>query len=133
MADNETKPTSKEQVKQLTDRLSEGVKELFASGKYADYLKSLPTMRRYSPRNAVLIQMQDPGATLVAGYQAWQSKYGRYVKQGERGIKILAPAPFTVKEEQQRIDPATRQPIIGEERTGCLKPRLSNGSWPGSR
>ena len=103
MADSETKQTSKEQVKQLTDRLSDGVKELFSSGKYADYLKSIPTMRRYSPRNALLIQMQNPNATLVAGYQAWQSKYGRYVRQGEHGIKILAPAPFIVKEEQQRL------------------------------
>lgn len=106
---------TKNQVKEITDRLEQGVKDLFTGEKYLQYLQTMSRFHRYSTRNTVLIYMQKPDATLVAGYQAWQSKFGRYVKRGESGIKILAPTPFTIKKEQQKLDPDTRHPIIGSD------------------
>ena len=99
MGDNDSK---RSQVKEITDRLAEGVKELFASDQFAAYLRTMSRFYKYSTRNTVLIHLQNPEASLVAGYQAWQTKFGRYVKKDEKGIKILAPVPFTVKEEQQK-------------------------------
>ena len=109
MAEN----SAREQVKALTDRLETGVRELFDSDKFADYLKTMSRFHRYSARNVLLIHMQMPEATRVAGYQSWQTKFGRYVKQGEKGLKILAPTPFTVKKERQRLDPLSGTPVIG--------------------
>lgn len=106
---------TKNQVKEITDRLEEGVKDLFTGEKYLRYLQTMSRFHRYSTRNTLLIYMQKPDATLVAGYQAWQSKFGRYVKRGEAGIKILAPTPFTIKKEQQKLDPDTRRPILGAD------------------
>lgn len=106
---------TKNQVKEITDRLEQGVKDLFTGEKYLLYLQTMSRFHRYSTRNTVLIYMQKPDATLVAGYQAWQSKFGRYVKRGEAGIKILAPTPFTIKKEQQKLDPDTRYPILGSD------------------
>lgn len=103
---------TKNQVKEITDRLEQGVKDLFSGDKYLTYLQTMSRFRRYSTRNTLLIYMQKPDATLVAGYQAWQSKFGRYVKKGEKGIKILAPTPFTIRKEQQKLDPDTRMPIL---------------------
>nr|WP_312577765.1 YodL domain-containing protein [Sedimentibacter sp.] len=103
---------TKNQVKEITDRLEEGVKDLFVGEKYMLYLQTMSRFHRYSTRNTLLIYMQKPDATLVAGYQAWQSKFGRYVKRGEAGIKILAPTPFTIKKEKQKLDPDTRSPIL---------------------
>ena len=105
----------KNQVKEITDRLEEGVKDLFTGEKYLRYLQTMSRFHRYSTRNTLLIYMQNPDATLVAGYQAWQSKFGRYVKRGESGIKILAPTPFTIKKEQQKLDPDTRHPILSAD------------------
>lgn len=103
---------TKNQVKEITDKLEQGVKDLFSGGKYLTYLQTMSRFRRYSTRNTLLIYMQKPDATLVAGFQAWQAKFGRYVKRGEKGIKILAPTPFTIKKEQQKLDPDTRIPIL---------------------
>lgn len=103
---------TKNQVKEITDKLEQGVKDLFSGGKYLTYLQTMSRFRRYSTRNTLLIYMQNPDATLVAGFQAWQAKFGRYVKRGEKGIKILAPTPFTIKKEQQKLDPDTRIPIL---------------------
>ena len=105
---------TKNQVKELTDRLEQGVKDLFASDKYADYLKTMSRFHRYSTRNTMLIYMQKPDATLVAGYRAWETQFGRYVKKGEKGIKILAPAPFVMKKEMDKLDPVTRRPVLDE-------------------
>ena len=106
---------TKNQVKEITDRLEEGVKNLFTGEKYLRYLQTMSRFHRYSTRNTVLIYMQKPDATLVAGYQAWQIKFGRHVKNGEAGIKILAPTPFTIKKEQQKLDPDTRNPILSAD------------------
>ncbi|AOT68757.1 YodL domain-containing protein [Geosporobacter ferrireducens] len=107
--------STKNQVKEITDRLEQGIKDLFTGEKYLSYLQTMSRFHRYSTRNTLLIYMQKPDATLVAGYQAWQSKFGRYVKRGETGIKILAPTPFTVTKEQQKLDPDTRRPILGAD------------------
>lgn len=107
--------STKNQVKEITDRLEQGVKDLFTGEKYLSYLQTMSRFHRYSTRNTLLIYMQKPDAMLVAGYQAWQSKFGRYVKKGETGIKILAPTPFTITKEQQKLDPDSRRPILSAD------------------
>lgn len=106
---------TKNQVKEITDRLEQGMKDLFSGEKYLSYLQTMSRFHRYSTRNTLLIYMQKPDASLVAGYQAWQTKFGRYVKRGEAGIKILAPTPFTITKERQKLDPDTRRPILGTD------------------
>jgi len=112
MADN---VSTKNQVKEITDRLEQGVKELFESDKYKAYLKTMSRFPRYSTRNTLLIHMQMPEATRVAGYRTWEKDFGRYVMKGERGIRIFAPSPFTVKKEQQIVDPDTNRPVMGPD------------------
>ena len=103
------------QVKEITSRLEQGVKDLFNSDSFAEYLKTMSRFHKYSTRNTVLIHMQRPDATLVAGYRSWETKFGRHVKRGEKAIKILAPVPFTKREEKEKLDPVTNQPILGED------------------
>ena len=103
------------QVKEITERLEQGVKDLYTSEKYADYLKTMSRFHKYSTRNTLLIHMQNPNASLVCGFRGWQTKFGRSVRKGEKSIKILAPVPFTKREENEKLDPDTRQPIIGED------------------
>jgi antirestriction protein ArdC len=114
MAEIKTNSDKRQQVKELTDKLEQGIKDIFDSEKFASYLKTMSAFHKYSTRNIILIYWQNPYASKVAGYQAWQTKFGRYVKQGEKGIKILAPTPFTIKREQQKLDPDTKMPIYGE-------------------
>jgi len=103
------------QVKELTSKLEEGIKELFSSDKYADYLKTMSRFHTYSTRNTMLIYMQKPSATYVAGFGAWQTKFKRHVKKGEKAIKILAPTPFVIREKREQLDPETRLPVLDEE------------------
>jgi antirestriction protein ArdC len=110
MAENSTR----KQVKEITDRLEAGMSELFTSDKYLSYLKTMSRFHKYSTRNTLLIYMQKPDASLVAGYQAWQTKFGRYVKRGEKGIKIFAPTPFLIEREEMKLDPNTRMPVLDE-------------------
>lgn len=107
------KGNAQSQVKEIIKQLEDGMQELFTTEKYAEYLRVMSRFPKYSPRNVQLIQMQMPDASLVAGYQTWQTKFGRFVKRGESGIRILAPTPFTVKKEKQKLDPDTKQPILG--------------------
>lgn len=107
------KGNAQAQVKEIIKQLEDGMQELFTTEKFAEYLRTMSKFSHYSTRNVRLINMQMPGATRVAGYQAWQTKFGRYVKRGEKGIRILAPTPFTIKKEKQKLDPDTRQPILG--------------------
>ena len=104
---------SKERMKAITDRLETGVQELFESDRYMAYLAALSKMHDYSLNNTLLIAMQ--GGSIVAGYNKWQDEFDRHVKRGEKGIKILAPAPFKVKQQIEKIDPATQQPVIGAD------------------
>ena len=101
-----------DQMKEITERLERGVKELFTSDQYTEYLNTMSKFHNYSFNNTVLIAMQKPEATLVAGYQAWQKKFGRYVKKGQRGIKIIAPTPIRLREEVEKYDPETHELIL---------------------
>lgn len=93
---------TEKRVKELTEQLEAGVKDVFASGKYAEYLSVMARFHTYSFNNAMLIFLQCPHASLVAGYRKWQSEFGRQVKKGERGIRILAPCPYTRLVETER-------------------------------
>lgn len=104
-----------EKLKQITEQLEQGVAEIFTSEKYTEYLNTMAKFHNYSFNNTLLIAMQKPEATLVAGYQAWQRKFNRQVKKGEKGIQIIAPAPFKEKEEIEKVDPETGEIIIGED------------------
>ena len=97
----EPRKTRKEAVKEITDRLEQGIKELFESERYMDYLKTMSKFHKYSFNNSLLIAMQMPDATLIAGYTDWQKKFHRQVKKGEKAIRILAPAPYkkTIEKE----------------------------------
>ena len=99
-------------IKEITEKLEQGVKDLFDSDKYREYLNTMSKFHNYSLNNTILIAMQKPEATLVAGYTAWQKNHDRHVLKGEKGIKILAPAPYKVKLEQDRMDPDTHQPVF---------------------
>ena len=84
-------PSQFEKVKEITDKLEAGIKELMDSDKFKEYLKCLSKFHNYSLGNTILIALQKPDATLVAGYTAWKNQFGRQVQKGEQGIRILAP------------------------------------------
>ncbi len=104
-----------DQMKELTERLEEGVKSVFESDKYEEYLRVMSKFYNYSYRNTLLIALQKPDATMVAGYEAWKKKFGRQVNKGEKGIKILAPAPYRTKKEMEVIDKVTQTPVRRED------------------
>ena len=97
--------TEKQKVQEITEKLEQGIKELFESEKYKTYLNTMSKFHNYSFNNTMLIAMQKPDATLVAGFKACQKNFDRHVKKGEKGIRILAPAPYKIKEEQEKLDP----------------------------
>ena len=101
-----------QQMKEITERLEQGVKEMFMSEMYTKYLQTMSQFHNYSFNNTLLIAMQRPDATLVAGYQAWQKKFKRQVKRGEKGIQIIAPAPIREKEQVEKMDPETHELIL---------------------
>ena len=107
------KPTEK--LKEVTDRLEQGITELFDSERYREYLRVMSKFHNYSFNNTLLIAMQKPDASLVAGFSAWKNNFGRNVIKGQKGIKIIAPSPYKVKQEMKKIDPHTQQPIIGKD------------------
>ncbi len=111
MADNRTE---QQRVKEITDKLEEGLKELFESEKYKSYLNTMSKFHNYSFNNTLLIAMQKPEATLVAGYKAWQKNFDRHVNKGEKAIRILAPAPYKIKEERDKLDPVTGELLFDE-------------------
>ena len=104
--------TEKQKVQEITEKLEQGIKELFESEKYKTYLNTMSKFHNYSFNNTMLIAMQKPDATLVAGFKAWQKNFDRHVKKGEKGIRILAPAPYKIKEEQEKLDPVTGEIMI---------------------
>ena len=104
-----------EKLKEITDRLEQGIAELFDSERYREYLKVMSKFHNYSFRNTVLIAMQKPDASLVAGFSAWKNNFERNVMKGQKGIKIIAPSPYKIKQEMQKIDPHTQKPIIGKD------------------
>ncbi len=106
--------TEKQKVQEITDKLEKGLKELFESEKYKTYLSTMSKFHNYSFNNTLLIAMQKPEATLVAGYKAWQKNFERHVNKGEKAIRILAPAPYKIKEERDKLDPVTGEMMFDE-------------------
>ena len=112
MADN---LTEKQKVQELTDKLERGLTELFNSDSYKNYLSTMSKFHNYSFNNTLLIAMQKPEASLVAGYKAWQKNFDRHVNKGEKAIRILAPAPYKIKEERDKIDPVTQELLLDKD------------------
>ena len=104
-----------EKLKEITDRLEQGIAELFDSERYKEYLRVMSKFHNYSFNNTLLIAMQKPDASLVAGFSAWKNNFGRNVMKGQKGIKIIAPSPFKIRQEVEKIDPHTQKPIIGKD------------------
>ena len=104
-----------EKLKEITDRLEQGITELFDSERYKEYLRVMSKFHNYSFNNTLLIAMQKPDASLIAGFNSWKNQFQRNVKKGEKGIKIIAPSPFKIKQETEKIDPQTQKPVIGRD------------------
>ena len=111
----ENKPTNRERLQEITAGIEQGIKELFESEKYMRYLSVMSKFHRYSVNNTMLIYMQKPDATLVAGYNKWKDQFERHVKKGEHGITIIAPTPYKKKIEEQKLDPDTKAPILDKD------------------
>ena len=101
-----------EKMKEITDRLEQGIQELFDSDRFKEYLQVMSKFHNYSFNNTLLIAMQKPDATLVAGYNSWKNLFGRQVARGAKGIKVLAPSPYKIKKEVDKIDPQTQKPVV---------------------
>ena len=106
------KPTNRERLQEITAGIEQGIKELFESEKYMRYLSVMSKFHRYSVNNTMLIYMQRPDATLVAGFNKWKNQFERHVKKGEHGITIIAPTPYKKKIEEMKRDPDTHAPIL---------------------
>ena len=103
-----------DQVRKITEQLEQGVKELFESQKYKDYLTTMSKFHSYSHNTVLLIFQQKPDASLIAGYSAWKTEHGRQVRKGSKAIKILAPAPYRAKVNRDKINPDTNKPVLDE-------------------
>ena len=112
MAENNTE---KQRVQELTDKLEQGLQDLFNSDSYRNYLSTMSKFHNYSFNNTLLIAMQKPDATLVAGFKAWQKNFERHVNKGEKAIRILAPAPYKIKEERDKIAPVTQELLLDKD------------------
>ena len=108
----QNKPTNRERLQEITAGIEQGIKELFESEKYMRYLSVMSKFHRYSVNNTMLIYMQRPDATLVAGFNKWKNQFERHVKKGEHGITIIAPTPYKKKIEEMKRDPDTQAPIL---------------------
>ena len=111
----ENKPTNRERLQEITAGIEQGIKELFESEKYMRYLSVMSKFHRYSVNNTMLIYMQKPEATLVAGFNKWKNQFERHVKRGEHGITIIAPTPYKKKIEEQKLDPDTKAPMLDKD------------------
>ena len=104
--------TNNDKLKEITDGIQKEIQALFESDKYKQYLRTMARFPRYSLNNTILIFLQNPEATLVAGYGRWQQEFERHVKKGEKGIKIIAPAPYKKLKEIDKLDPVTKKPLV---------------------
>ena len=118
------KKSNQERIKEIVAGIEDGIRNLFQSEKFMEYLRTMSRFHNYSLNNTLLIHMQKPNASLCAGFRQWKEKFGRHVKKGETGITIIAPTPFKKKIEEEKLDPDTKLPmrdengkIIMEERT----------------
>ena len=99
----ESRDKKADELHQITDKLEKGVKDVFQSDKYKQFLNVMAKFPRYSVNNTMLIMMQRPDAQLCQSFTGWK-QMGRYVKKGEKGISILAPAPYKIEREQTKLD-----------------------------
>ena len=122
MNDTNMKSISTVQIDEITKKLEEGVKALFDSEKYMNYLKVMSKFHNYSFNNSLLIAMQMPQASLVAGYSKWKTTFHRQVEKGQKAIKIIAPSPYKIDKIQDKIDPDTNRPMLDSSGQKCRKP-----------
>ena len=108
------KQSNKERIQEITAGIEQGIKELFESDRYRNYLRTMSRFHKYSLNNVMLIHAQRPDATLVAGFNRWKNSFGRHVKRGERGIQILAPTPYKIKVDREKLDPETKLPLLDD-------------------
>lgn len=106
------KQNHKERLKEITDSIETDIKDLFESNKYKSYLQTMSRFHKYSLNNTLLISMQKPDATHVAGFNKWRDGFSRFVKKGEKDIKIIAPTPYKIKGKREKLDPQTKAPIL---------------------
>ena len=106
------KQSNKDRLKEISDSIENGIKELFESEKYKNYLRTMSRFHKYSVNNTMLIYMQKPDATVVAGFNKWRDQFERNVLKGEKGIKIIAPTPYKKKIEEAKLDPDTKLPML---------------------
>ena len=109
------KQSNKDRIKEITAGIEKGIMELFESDRYRNYLTTMSRFHRYSLNNVMLIHAQKPNATLVAGFSKWKNRFGRHVKKGEKGIQILAPTPYKIKVDKEKLDPDTKLPMLDDE------------------
>lgn len=109
------KQSNKERIREITAGIEKGIMELFESDRYRNYLTTMSRFHRYSLNNVMLIHAQRPNATLVAGFSKWKNSFGRHVKKGEKGIQILAPTPYKIKVDKEKLDPDTKLPMLDDE------------------
>lgn len=104
-----------DRLKEIVEGIEQGIRDLFASDKFAEYLRTMSRFHTYSVNNTVLIHMQNPNATLVAGFNRWRDQFERHVKKGEKAIRIIAPVPYKKSVTQEKLDPDTKAPVIGPD------------------
>ena len=121
MADN--KPSNRERIKEIITGIEAGIQDLFQSDKFADYLRTMSRFHSYSYNNTILIHMQMPSATHVAGFNKWKNQFGRHVKKGEKGLTIIAPTPFKKRIEEMKLDPDTRAPVLDHDGNVIMEER----------
>ena len=112
-----------EKLKEITDRLEQGITELFDSERYKEYLQVMSKFHNYSFNNTLLIAMQKPDASYIAGFNAWKNNFGRNVMRGEKGIRILAPSPYKIRQEVEKKDPQTGKTVIGADGKPVMETR----------
>lgn len=112
---------NKERLKIITDSIEQGIKDLFESDKYKQYLRTMSRFHRYSVNNTLLIAMQRPDATHIAGFSNWKNQFGRHVRKGERGIQIIAPTPYKKKIDAVKVDPDTKAPILDQNGNAVME------------
>ena len=113
--------SSKDRLREITDSIEQGIKDLFESEKYKQYLRTMSRFHRYSVNNTLLIAMQRPDATRVAGYNKWRDQFGRHVRKGEKGIQIIAPTPYKKKIEEIKLDPDTKAPLLDKDGNAIME------------
>ena len=121
MADN--KPSNRERIKEIVTGIEANIQDLFQSDKFADYLRTMSRFHSYSYNNTILIHIQMPSATHVAGFNKWKNQFGRHVKKGEKGLTIIAPTPFKKRIEEMKLDPDTRAPVLDHDGNVIMEER----------